>query len=366
MRTRGRPVWAIKYKGLDGRWHRERTDATTKEQAARVLAQRLGELSEAKLRGAASTAGLEPITLEEFVTKEYLPHCQATHTSETYHSDKSLAALLLRQFGKMLLRGITAGDVQRYLDRCVLEVVGKNEEGEEIRRRPATINRRRMFLSGVFSEAIRRGYLDRNPARGIPNLPEHNDRLRWLTKNEEERILGYSPDYLKPILLTALKTGMRKGELLRLKWADLDFDQRILRVAHTKNHKVRYIPMNRSLVELLGAISPFVGPRGQSPYVFTNAETGGRYKDLSRVTEKICRKAGLDDVTFHTLRHTFASRQAQAGIPLNTIRELLGHGDMKVTMRYAHLAPNNLREAVEALEDGTRVVQTGAATRAAK
>jgi integrase len=91
-----------------------------------------------------------------------------------------------------------------------------------------------------------------------------------------------------------------------------------------------------------------------------------RYKDLSRAMARVCTQAGLEDVTFHTLRHTFASRLAQAGMPLNTIRELLGHGDMKVTMRYAHLAPNNLREAVETLENRTPVVQSGGAVRATK
>ncbi len=82
---------------------------------------------------------------------------------------------------------------------------------------------------------------------------------------------------------------------------------------------------------------------------FTNPETGTRYLDVGHRFGEVSRKAGFSDVTFHTLRHTFASRLAQAGVPLNTIRELLGHGCMVMTMRYAHLAPNNLRDAVEML-----------------
>lgn len=356
-RTRGRPVWCILFKGLDGRWHRERTDATTKEQASRILAQRMGKISEAKLQGAHSIEVLKPVTFEDFVTTEYLPHCQATHTLETYHGDRSLGAILNKHFGKMLLRAISSGDVQRYLDRCTLETVGKDESGKAVTRRPATVNRRRTFLSGIFTEAERRSYVDRNPVRAVSHLPEHNDKLRWLNDAEEERLLGYAPEWFKSIILAALNTGMRKGELLRLKWADLDFEQRLVRASHTKNHRVRYIPMNQPLYDLLQSIDHFSGPKGPSPYVFTNTDTGSRFKALNGSFERVCERAGFDDVTFHTLRHTFASRLAQAGVPLNNIRELLGHGDMKVTMRYAHLAPNNLREAVKVLENRTGIVQ---------
>jgi len=157
---------------------------------------------------------------------------------------------------------------------------------------------------------------------------------------------------------------MRRGEVLTLKWVDLNFDQKLVRVTHTKNHRIRYIPMNSKMEKLLESMKPKATTWEMTPYVFANAETETKFKDLSRAFEGACRRAGLEDVTFHTLRHTFASRLAQAGVPLNTVRELLGHGDMTVTMRYAHLAPNNLREAVQVLvkeasdaEKRTRSVQ---------
>jgi site-specific recombinase XerD len=86
-----------------------------------------------------------------------------------------------------------------------------------------------------------------------------------------------------------------------------------------------------------------------SPYLFTNPETGVGFTNIDHGYREAVRKAGLSGVNFHTLRHTFASRLVQAGVPLNTVRELLGHGSMQVTMRYAHLAPNNLHEAVAVL-----------------
>jgi integrase len=142
---------------------------------------------------------------------------------------------------------------------------------------------------------------------------------------------------------------MRQGEVLHLKWADVDFEQKIVRVARSKNHRTRYIPMNRALVALLEAIDHFTGKDGPNPFVFVNHKSETRFVDIGHRFGRVTRRAGYNDVSFHTLRHTFASRLAQAGVPLNTIRELLGHGSMVMTMRYAHLAPNNLREAVELL-----------------
>src|SRR4029077_11468622 len=119
-----------------------------------------------------------------------------------------------------------------------------------------------------------------------------------------------------------------------------DFEQKIVRITQAKNHRTRYIPMNELLEELLESIPAFVGKAGPSPFVFTNPETGTRFVNIDASFRGSCRKAGFSDVTFHTLRHTFASRLVQVGVPLNTVRELLGHGTMQVTMRYAHLAPN--------------------------
>ena len=144
----------------------------------------------------------------------------------------------------------------------------------------------------------------------------------------------------------------------------MDSEQGLLRVAHSKNHKVRYVPMNSALRDLINSLSPFTGPDGLSPYVFTNLATGTRYKDVAHAFAHVADKAGLPDVTFHTLRHTFASRLVQGGATMKAVQELLGHGTMQTTMRYAHLAPNDLRNAVDLLsaprsgaEKRTRSVQ---------
>jgi integrase len=345
--------WCISYVGLDGKRHREKTTAATKAEAEAILRKKLSELTKAKLTDAHSVEAIKPRLFEDFIKEEYLPHCKAMHTSTTYRSDQTFFRAVLPIFGKRPLRSITTGDLQRFVDQRAHRILyyTKDEKGKKVpvTAKPATTNRELMFMSGALREALRRGYVEKNSATGIRQLPEHNNKLRWLTPQEEERLLGYAPDFLKPIILTALHTGMRLGEILGLKWADVDFEQKIVRVSQSKNHKVRYIPMNRQLVALLESIPHFTGKHGPSPYVFTNPKTGSRYVDTGHRFGRVSRRSGLRDVTFHTLRHTFASRLAQAGVPLNTIRELLGHGTMVMTMRYAHLAPNNLREAVEIL-----------------
>jgi len=347
--------WCISYVGLDGKRHRDKTSASTKAEAEALLRKKMSDITKARLTDAQSVDAIKPRLFDEFIKEEYLPHCKATHTRTTYKGDVTFWRAVLPIFGRRPLRSITTGDLQRFVDQRAHRVVRyvADAKGKKVgmAAKPATTNRELMFLSGALREALRRGYVEKNAATGIRQLPEHNNKLRWLTPQEEERLLGYAPDFLKPIVLTALHTGMRLGEILGLKWADVDFEQKLVRVSQSKNHKIRYIPMNRPFVGLMESVPHYTGTEGPSPYVFTNPKTGLRYIDIGHRFGRVSRKAGLQDVTFHTLRHTFASRLAQAGVPLNTIRELLGHGTMVMTMRYAHLAPNNLREAVEMLSE---------------
>lgn len=98
--------------------------------------------------------------------------------------------------------------------------------------------------------------------------------LRTMLKPREIGLLGYAPEFLQPIILTALDSCMRRGEIMRMKWADVDFDQRLIRVAESKSHKTRYMPINDTLKVILESIEHFTGPKGPSPCVFTNPVTG--------------------------------------------------------------------------------------------
>ena len=153
---------------------------------------------------------------------------------------------------------------------------------------------------------------------------------------------------MKGFVVTALNTGMRKGELFALKWADVSFESGEIRVRKTKGRRFRVIPMNDLL---LGTLRRH--PRSsKGPYVFCNAD-GSPWRDVRTSYRSVLRAAKLPiDLTFHDLRHTFVSNLVMAGEDLRTVAELAGHRDIRTTMRYAHLAPGKLQKSVSRLTWG--------------
>jgi len=162
-----------------------------------------------------------------------------------------------------------------------------------------------------------------------------------LEKEEIRALLDACSDHLKPIVVTALNTGMRKSEILGLKWPDVDLRQRIVYIYETKGGKSRKVDINDWLAETL--IRRRKHP--ESPYVFCNKD-GIPYGNIRKSFESAKRRAGIKDFRFHDLRHTFASHLVMAGIGLKTVQELLGHQTYQMTLRYAHLSPDHRRAAV--------------------
>jgi integrase len=336
-RSKGKP-WCIAYKDLSGRLRREKTDAPTKELAKRLLARKLVELTEAKVSG----VDFDPqvVTFREF-SKEYMEHARAVKTASAARRDETSLNRLMPFFGALPLRKIHSGLVQRYID----ERMNKPKKGGG-RLRPATVNRERTTLSAIFREAVKRRFTDKNPVRGLRILPENNTVVRYLTDDEEERLFKELPEHLKPIVTTALNTGMRKSELLDLRWEDVDLDQRLICIKNAKNHKKRYIPINDVVHDL------FKEQRRRdkaAEHVFPSRRSGKHWKNVDGAWQRAVRRADISNFRFHDLRHSFASRLVRKGVPIKAVQELLGHGSIIVTMRYAHLAPGDLREAVDLL-----------------
>ena len=145
--------------------------------------------------------------------------------------------------------------------------------------------------------------------------------------------------YLKPIIIVALNTGMRRGEILRMKWADLDFSRGIVTVPEAKNGEMRHIPMNAHLRKTLSE--------------WRTHQTGEDVFPVGEFKRSWMRARKISDITrcrFHDLRHTFASRLVMAGVDLITVKELMGHKEIKMTMRYAHLSAEHKKDAVARLE----------------
>lgn len=210
---------------------------------------------------------------------------------------------------------------------------------------PATVNREITCIRHMFAKAIEWGYVRRNPLKEVKKLKEPPGRLRYLTREEIAALLDACNHHLRPIVVAALNTGMRKSEILSLKWRDLDLKNRRITVTNTKNNEIRVISINKTLYrELLG-----LDRTARSEYVFSHGK-GEPYGDVKKGFTSAVRKAGIKDFRFHGLRHTFDSHLVMQGVDLRTVQQLMGHKEIKMTMRYAHLSPKHVEEAVARLD----------------
>ena len=195
-----------------------------------------------------------------------------------------------------------------------------------------------------------------NPVKGR-KLREPEGRLRWLTVSEADQLLraakASTAEYLSDFISIALHTGMRKGEILGMEWARVKLHDGLMFLEghHTESAKRRSIPINRvtreALIRRMRHRAEFCP---NSPWVFCN-EKGENIKDVKKSFRTACRKAGIKHFRIHDLRHTCAAWLVSSGVPLSEVRDLLGHSTITVTERYAHLAPENIRAAVNKLED---------------
>jgi integrase len=194
---------------------------------------------------------------------------------------------------------------------------------------------------------IYRGWIDRAKIPKLKLLKENNRRLRYLSKEESQRLIDACAPHLRPIVITALHTGMRKGEILSLTWDQVDMTNNLILLEDTKNGRRREIPINETLIETLRKIIR----RVDVPYVFYDPTTGKPYQDVKRSFTSACRRAKITNFRFHDLRHTFASHLVMLGVNLATVRELLGHTTTTMTMRYAHLSQAHISDAVNKFAD---------------
>jgi integrase len=221
----------------------------------------------------------------------------------------------------------------------------KSARGERTKQiKPATVNRSLTCLKSIFNRAISWGkFSGENPVAKVKFFKENNARLRYLEKDEIERLIANCSPKLKPIVIVALDTGMRKGEMLNLKWHDIDFRHSIIYLNKTKNGERREVPMNGFVSKALIAVRK----NPPSEYIFPHH--GDKPSDLRKSFFTACKKSGIVNFRFHDLRHTFASQLVMSGVDLNTVRELLGHKSLEMTLRYSHLSQDHKKRAVDVL-----------------
>lgn len=268
----------------------------------------------------------------------------------TWKTDVDRARLLREApWATQFLAFITPQDITRWIDEC-------RKAGTS----GATLNRYLALGSALFKWAIRQGYVGDNPFRGVERFKESKGREVYLTAEESRALVNVAAPALRPIIVCALSTGMRRGELLSLKWRDLDLARReiLIRAENEKAGRGRALPMTEDLYrELLAARAArkVLALDGTAP-VFTYEDgTPVDERGLRSLFDSAVERCGAipidkrGDVTFHTLRHTAASLMVQAGVSLFEVGKILGHSTPSVTMRYAHFAPEAGRSAIDRL-----------------
>ncbi len=199
-----------------------------------------------------------------------------------------------------------------------------------------------MFNLAIDWELFR----DLNPVRKVKFFKEFNTGTPVVSPDEEERLLRNAAPYVQDLIRFALSTGLRTGEIFTLRWSAVDFEKDILNVFAPKTQKIRAVPINSDARKVLEAWA--LGRKNE--FVFYNLETGKPFVDPKSGFGRGCRKAGINGVTWQTLRHTFASRLVSRGVDIVTVQQLLGHSAVIVTVRYTHTNLDSKHAAVAKLE----------------
>ena len=276
------------------------------------------------------------------LTQEYIKYAETNKAKSTSTINKyRIGAHLLPYFGDTLLSRITPQMVDGYKAMRVKEGASPN-----------TINRELANLSHMLKLAVQWRYIDRNVVSSVVKMRVPESPRRFLSQEEIRCLLKTAEEiYIYPIIVTALHTGMRRSELLNLKWSDIDFGRHTVTVQakadwHTKNYKSRTLQLTPILYDVLAEHKEMQATLGvKSEYVFTFK--GRRIKSgIDTSLRNVVKKAGLRNVTLHTLRHTFASQLVMAGVPLRDVQELMGHQSFETTLKYAHLSAEHVKRQV--------------------
>jgi integrase len=253
--------------------------------------------------------------------------------------DKSSFGNLAPVFGSKALHLITRRDIEAYSRGRASKVKG------------ATVNRELALLRHLFNIAIEKGYTDYNPAKGFKRFPEAPWRHKFFfSESEIEKLISASAPHLRPILAVAFATGLRKGDILGLRWRDVDLDRGIISIQMQKTGdpiEIPLIPMLRDLLEQMKLQS------GLSQFVFSLGSKGQAIGDIKTAFRAALRRSGLAEkgYRFHDIRRTFARMLYNQGVLLTKIQRLLGHKSVLTTERYLGVKFEETREAILMLNE---------------
>lgn len=335
--------YGVKYRHKGGRasrqvWytigkHGAHTPDTARKEASKVLL----EVSSGSNPAAARKQGRAAVSVGALWAKYLQDHAQISKKPRSVAEDQALARdYILPQFGRVAVEDLTRADVSRW--------------HASLGEKPIRANRALALLRSMMAKAELWGYRSEgtNPASKIPNNKER-PRARWLSRNEFKRLEkalsafdqagGCPPSATALIRLLAL-TGMRLGEARGLRWNEVDFRHKTLRL-HDSKTGAKTVPLTPESMAILKSL----GPPGNNTFVFVGKSGNSHINGIQKIWQRVRRHAGLVDVRLHDLRHSYASVAAQSGVSLQVIGKMLGHRNVSTTQRYAHLSMNPVLEA---------------------
>ncbi|MCP4219452.1 MAG: site-specific integrase [bacterium] len=274
----------------------------------------------------------ERILFQDFASRYLLLH---STQKKSFATDSSLIKNLVEFFGKSAISEIAIDTIcliDQYKAKrrqAKVRIGKKHPKGKPIS--TTTINRELGLMRHMFTKAVDWGYLSTNPLLGINMMYREDPTENILNVTELERLIDLAKSPLKEQVIIALNTGMRKGEILRLKWATVNLEERFIET-RSKTKTIRIIPINDELFKVLSDLSL---KRAGALHLFENPKTGKPVQSNKTAWKTLLRRAGLIGFRFHDLRHNFATYALLNGGDLVSLQETLGHTDVRTTRRYA-------------------------------
>ena len=251
-------------------------------------------------------------------------------TPRAYFREEFILEKHLKQFFRVPVASVRRVDIQRYVTKRSGEVSAH------------TVQKELNVLKHLLKLAVEWEIIPFTPAQGVKSPKVPAGRVRYLQPTELRALMETSPDWLRPIVGLAVSTGMRRSEILGLRWLDVDLHGGRLLLPQTKNGEGRIVYLNHLAASVLNSISN----GNPAKLIFPDRSP----EQVSVAFARACRRVGIDDFRFHDLRHTAASWLRMQGADIHTVAQLLGHKDLRMAARYQHLSPAFLSEAVKRLD----------------
>ncbi len=345
------PYWYMTFTDAEGKFYDKSTGTDDEKTAKKIWRMLKAKIALGTWHPEAMEKQKEKVSMTEVVDrymKEVSPLKPGSH-----ERDKQIIARFKAFFGAALLDEVDAPMVSRYKAE---RLQAPSKRGGNLS--PDTVRKELGLLRTIFNVAIDEWELcEKNPVRKIiKSLPREEKRVRYVLPEEAVKLRVTLPAWLKPIVITACQTGLRRNNLVRLTVAQLDFDSNRIIIGKTKNGDPLGISMTSLVKETLSEV--IRSRRVTSPYVFTDdkGEAYTPYK-VSMTFKRACDRAGIKNLRLHDLRHDFATLMLRKTRNLVDVQHALGHKDSRMTMRYAHLLPEDLNDSFNAIDNqGTAAI----------